>query len=153
MLMIRLTIMTWNMVLGQPSISCLFQTQWWDPIVHGSYVSTQFKIEYQVKPLKKHKGLKKYFNFTETITEILCHNPGEKCGGSNYYNCKQMKAKMLVGTTDLEWRVRTLRNITINIGCSCVYREPVILQQFMPGPEEKRRKRSAPVTPATTRHS
>ena len=60
---------------------------------------------------------------------------------------------MLVGTTDLEWRVRMLRNITINIGCSCVYREPVILQQFMPGPEEKRRKRSAPVTPATNKHS
>ena len=79
----------------------------------------------------------------ETITEILCHNPGERCGGSNYYNCKQMKAKMLVGHTDREWRVRTLRNITINIGCSCVYREPVLLDQFSPGPEERRRKRTS----------
>ena len=79
----------------------------------------------------------------ETITEILCHAPGDTCGGSDFYNCKQMKAKMLVGHTDREWRVRTLRNITINIGCSCVYREPVLLDQFSPGPEERRRKRTS----------
>ena len=78
--------------------------------------------------------------FSETITEILCYNPGGRCGGSNYYNCKQMKAKMLVGHTDKEWRVRTLRNITINIGCSCVYREPVLLNQFIPGPEERKKR-------------
>ena len=27
------------------------------------------------------------------------------------------------------------RNITVNIGCSCVYRAPVLLDQFMPGPQ------------------
>ena len=84
---------------------------------------------------------------SETITEVLCHSPGETCGGSEYYNCKQMKAKMLVAHTEpviagdyYDWRVRNVRNITINIGCSCVYREPVLLQQFFPGPQEKRKR-------------
>ena len=76
----------------------------------------------------------------ETITEILCHNTGEHCGGSEYYNCKQMKAKMLVAHTERDWIVKSLRNITISIGCSCVYREPVLLNQFIPGPEERRKR-------------
>ena len=76
----------------------------------------------------------------ETITEILCHEPGDTCGGSDFYNCKQMKAKMLVGHADQELKVRSLRNITINIGCSCVYREPVLLNHIINGPEEKRKR-------------
>ena len=76
----------------------------------------------------------------ETITEILCHAPGDTCGGSDFYNCKQMKAKMLVGHADHELKVRSLRNITINIGCSCVYREPVLLNHIINGPEEKRKR-------------
>ena len=83
----------------------------------------------------------------ETITEVLCHNTGEKCGESNFYTCKQMKAKMLVAHTEpvlaggqYDWRVRSVRNITINIGCSCVYREPLALS-FLPGPREKRSTR------------
>ncbi|XP_023335639.1 uncharacterized protein LOC111706923 [Eurytemora carolleeae] len=81
----------------------------------------------------------------ETITEVLCHEAGETCGGSQYYSCKQMKAKMLVAHAEavqyedqVDWRLRAVRNITINIGCSCVYREPVLLHQFLPGPPEKR---------------
>ena len=35
---------------------------------------------------------------------------------------------------------RSVRNITINIGCSCVYREPLALS-FLPGPREKRSPR------------
>ena len=60
-----------------------------------------------------------------------------------------MKSKILVAHTEpvlagdhYDWRVRNVRNITINIGCSCVYREPVLLNQFFPGPQE--RKRSSP---------
>ena len=129
----------------------------------------------------------------ETITEVLCHSPGEQCGGSDWYSCKQasstninvlvwcvcllqvtnfpldrakllevelgnkfgyfwivcqMKAKMLVAHTEpilvdnayYDWRVRSVRNITINIGCSCVYRQvhtntartPEILQPYWP---------------------
>ena len=80
----------------------------------------------------------------ETITEVLCHSTGEKCGESNFYACKQMKAKMLVAYTEpvlagdqYDWRVRSVRNVTINIGCSCVYRQPLLLN-FLPGPREKR---------------
>ena len=51
-----------------------------------------------------------------------------------------MKAKMLVGHADQELKVRRLRNITINIGCSCVYREPVLLNTIINGPEEKRKR-------------
>ena len=83
---------------------------------------------------------------SETITEILCLGGGERCGGSDYYDCKQIKAKMLVGHTEpvlegdlYDWRVRNIRNITINIGCSCVYREPVFWNQFSPGPRERKR--------------
>ena len=80
----------------------------------------------------------------ETITEVLCHSPGEKCGGSDFYTCKQMKAKMLVSHTEsvlvddhYDWMVRSVRNVTINIGCGCVYMEPV-LNLFFPGPREKK---------------
>jgi len=82
----------------------------------------------------------------ETITEVICHSAGERCGGSMYYSCKQMKSKMLVAHTEpvlvedsYDWRVRAVRNITVNIGCSCVYRAPVLLDQFVPGPQEKKR--------------
>ena len=47
---------------------------------------------------------------------------------------------MLVGHADHELKVRSLRNITINIGCSCVYREPVLLNHIINGPEEKRKR-------------
>ena len=90
----------------------------------------------------KYKYLINYF--PETITEVLCHNTGEKCRGLNFYVCKQMKAKMLVAYTkpvlageNYNWRVRGVRNITIKIGCSCVYRQPLMLN-FFPGPQEKR---------------
>jgi len=63
-----------------------------------------------------------------------------------YYSCKQMKAKMLVAHTEpvlvddsYDWRVRAVRNITVNIGCSCVYRAPVLLDEFFPGPQERKR--------------
>jgi len=90
----------------------------------------------------------------ETITEVLCHEAGATCGGSQYYSCKQMKAKMLVAHAEpvvlvdggSDWRLRAVRNITINIGCSCVYREPVMLNQFLPGPPEKRSS-SYPMSP------
>ena len=130
------------MVLELPNTLCLFPIQLWALTVLGNLDLTLYLTEYQVRRLiiflenlNKRQKL-----FSETITEILCYNPGGRCGGSNYYNCKQMKAKMLVGHTDKEWRVRTLRNITINIGCSCVYREPVLLNQFIPGPEERKKR-------------
>ena len=59
---------------------------------------------------------------SEIITEILCHSAGETCGGSDYFSCKQMKARMMVAHTDQAWNLRNKRNITVNTGCSCVYR-------------------------------
>ena len=78
---------------------------------------------------------------------MVCTTSGEKCGGSDYYNCHQVKAKMLVATTEwvlaegfYELRVKSERNITVNIGCSCAYVEPVFMQGlFLPGPQEKKR--------------
>ena len=29
--------------------------------------------------------------FSETITEVICHSAGERCGGSMYYSCKQVR--------------------------------------------------------------
>ena len=83
-------------------------------------------------------------NILETITEVLCLKIGSKCGGSEFYTCKQMKSKMLVAFTEpvlsgdtYDWRVRSVRNVTVNMGCSCVYRAPVFLD-FIPGPQEWR---------------
>ena len=35
------------------------------------------------------------------------------------------------------WRVRTLRNMTINTGCSCIRLMPIIHKNFPAGPREK----------------
>ena len=88
---------------------------------------------------------------SETITEVVCTTTGEKCGGSDFYSCHQMKAKMLVATTEMvldegfyELRVKSERNITVHIGCSCAYMEPVFMQGlFLPGPQEKKRSNFA----------
>ena len=77
---------------------------------------------------------------SETITEVVCTTTGEKCGGSDFYSCHQMKAKMLVATTKIvlaegfyELRVKSERNITVNIGCSCAYVQPVFMSGlFLP---------------------
>ncbi|XP_023341914.1 uncharacterized protein LOC111711723 isoform X2 [Eurytemora carolleeae] len=79
----------------------------------------------------------------ETITEILCRSADTNCGGSHFYGCRQMKSKILVGYTEHYGneqfsRLRTMRNVTFNIGCSCVYRSPVFLENISSGPMEKR---------------
>ena len=39
-----------------------------------------------------------------------------------------------------DWRVRSIRNVTANVGCSCVYRDHVLIHElFAPGPQEKKR--------------
>ena len=61
---------------------------------------------------------------------MLCHANGEKCGGTELYACKQMKTNMTVAYTKMvevgdhyDMMVWDMRNITINIGCSCVNME------------------------------
>ena len=38
----------------------------------------------------------KTFPTSESITEIICTNPGYSCGNSRYFSCRQVKSKMQV---------------------------------------------------------
>ena len=76
----------------------------------------------------------------ETITEVLCENPGNKCNNSPFFSCRQEKRKMEVAyrrTIDNNLEVN-LRNITVNIGCSCVAEKLNIFNRLTAGPKEKR---------------
>ena len=33
---------------------------------------------------------------SETITEVICHSAGERCGGSMYYSCKQVVGMSMI---------------------------------------------------------
>ena len=74
--------------------------------------------------------------------------PGVECAGG--FLCRQMKNKMQVafmwdklGSKEVamedipDWRVRTLRNMTINTGCSCTRMMPIMHKEFPAGPKEK----------------
>ena len=78
----------------------------------------------------------------QTITEIMCHNPNEVCGGNSAYHCRQIRSKMLVGYTE-EGNVVNLRNNTVSIGCSCVRRTSSLVEQFLRPINEKRSTRAS----------
>ena len=82
-----------------------------------------------------------YNRIPQTITEIMCQNPNEVCGGNNAYHCRQIRSKMLVGYTE-EGNLLHLRNNTVAIGCSCVRRASSLVQQFLHPINEKRSARS-----------
>ena len=80
---------------------------------------------------------------SETLTEIYCDNPGSSCSKSKLFSCKQDKARMEVAFTSSssyedggELRIRSVRNITVNIGCSCVSSKIRLLKNMSKGPEE-----------------
>ena len=76
----------------------------------------------------------------ETITEVVCDNPGNKCNNSPFFSCRQEKTKMEVAyrkTIDGNLEVN-LRNITVNIGCSCVGEKLNIFNRMTAGPKERR---------------
>ena len=80
---------------------------------------------------------------SETLTEIYCDNPGGSCSKSKLFSCKQDKARMEVAFTSSssnedggELRIRSVRNITVNIGCSCVSSKIRLLKNMSKGPEE-----------------
>ena len=81
-----------------------------------------------------------------TITEIFCRNPNTTCGGNTNYQCRQIRAKMVVAYTDQSDTSRlTLihkQNTTISIGCSCVLQRPSSLDFFRNPPMEKRSSRN-----------
>ena len=82
-----------------------------------------------------------YNRIPQTITEIMCQNPNEVCGGNSAYHCRQIRSKMLVGYTE-EGDVVNIRNNTVSIGCSCVRRTSSVVQQFLHPINEKRSARS-----------
>merc|ERR1712226_1341683 len=75
----------------------------------------------------------------QTITEIMCQQPQDVCGGNHAYQCGQIRSKMLVAYTE-GGNVVNLRNNTINIGCSCVRRSSNTVGFLQP----IQQKRSAP---------
>ena len=66
-----------------------------------------------------------------TITEIFCRSPNSTCGGHSHYQCRQIRAKMVVAYTDQsDASALTLlhrQNITFSLGCSCVLTRPNVL--------------------------
>ena len=79
--------------------------------------------------------------FPESLTEIYCDNPGASCNGTKFFTCQQDKTRLEVAFVERrgeaeEVRVRSVRNITVNIGCSCVTSKLRIFKHIASGPEE-----------------
>ena len=81
-----------------------------------------------------------HFPFSETITEVFCDNPGASCSKSKMFTCKQEKNRMEVAFYNTDESdnkiIRTVRNVTVNVGCSCVTSKIRLLKQLTKGPEE-----------------
>ena len=76
---------------------------------------------------------------SESLTEIYCDNPGASCNGTKFFTCQQDKTRLevvFVERRDEEVIVRTVRNITVNIGCSCVTSKLRLFKHIAAGPEE-----------------
>ena len=78
----------------------------------------------------------------QTFTEIMCQQPSNTCGGNHAYTCRQIRSKMLVGYTE-GGNIVSLRNNTVNIGCSCVRRSSSPVQQFLQPIQQKRSTRTS----------
>ena len=77
----------------------------------------------------------------ETITEIICKQPDTQCGGNYAYQCRQIRSKILVGYTEDE-NLMDLRNMTMNIGCSCVRRSSNMVSFLLPNHQLQKRASS-----------
>jgi hypothetical protein len=71
----------------------------------------------------------------------MCEKSGTKCNNSSFFMCRQEKSKMEVAykkeignTMEIN-----LRNITVNIGCSCVAPKLQFLNLRNSGPREKKK--------------
>ena len=73
---------------------------------------------------------------------MVCDNPGTSCTKSRLFSCKQDKTRMEVvflesrSESDDDLQVRTVRNITVNVGCSCVTSKIRLFKHISRGPEE-----------------
>ena len=74
----------------------------------------------------------------QTITEIVCQQPNSVCGGNHAYQCHQIRSKMLVGYTEGD-SLMDLRNMTFNIGCSCVRRSSNLVSFLIPTRQRQKR--------------
>ena len=86
----------------------------------------------------------------ETITEIICKQPDTQCGGNYAYQCRQIRSKILVGYTEGE-NLMDLRNMTMNIGCSCVRRSSNMVSFLMPNHQLQKRASSRSERPINKR--
>ncbi|TRY68559.1 hypothetical protein TCAL_16533 [Tigriopus californicus] len=81
-----------------------------------------------------------YDRIPSTITEILCRNPSDTCGGNTNYECQAIKAKMVVAYVDpSDDTLLTYQNKTVSIACACVTKGPIFLSTFARPPAEKKR--------------
>lgn len=81
-----------------------------------------------------------YDRIPQTITEIVCRNPYETCGGNTNYSCRQIKAKMVVAYLDPSAEnLLSYHNKTVSIACACVIKGPFILSDIVRPPNEKKR--------------
>lgn len=58
----------------------------------------------------------------EVITEVHCDSPGSRCHKELLFHCLQETARLEVATVHTRQgslELRAVRNITVNIGCSC----------------------------------
>ena len=79
-----------------------------------------------------------------TITEIMCRNPTSNCGGNANYQCRQIRAVMVVAYTEINEGLIHLvhkQNTTIAIGCSCVLNRRLTITDFAPAPLNNRKKK------------
>ena len=81
------------------SFSCLWLTLWWYRPAPGEFRRTSFITEYQVSTwvltITRLRAA-----FPDTITEVVCQNPGRDCAGSQF-KCRQMRTKMEVVYVEL----------------------------------------------------
>ena len=83
--------------------------------------------------------------FTEIVTEVICTNPGNACGGFSLFSCKQMKTLMKVSIKTMVINSETKKNdtrlveenIAFRLGCSCTMEIPRMFKRIIPGIEEK----------------
>ena len=80
-----------------------------------------------------------------TITEILCRNPNTNCGGNSSYQCRQIRAVMVVAYTENNNGIIQLvhkQNTTIAIGCSCVLTRRTTISNFSGISSNERKKKN-----------
>ncbi|XP_059091119.1 uncharacterized protein LOC131886732 [Tigriopus californicus] len=81
-----------------------------------------------------------YNRIPQNISEILCRDPSETCGGNTNYACQSISAKMLVAYVDPSVDdFLTYQNKTVSVACACVNKGQIFFSNFARPPSEKKR--------------